>query len=225
MPRTRTLAIVIFSSIAFITSCTAPEEHLVNTFLTAVRDGQEEMIRGVSVVNLPDADVQSWEIVEVGPETTEPYRLAELRAAFFEATQAWEAKVEQNDKFLNDDQDSARRYRERINADPDYKFTSGAMAEYQEEWEGKLEEARKLAGIVREADEVLKKERDSIYMSANMAVRDGFEGDIAVKTVKVNVNGDSGSKTYDMTVRKYNIVDAETGIKPMSRWIVTEIDG
>jgi len=216
---------VIVSSIAFITSCTGPEEHLVNTFLTAVRDGQEDMIRGVSVVDLPDADVQTWEIVEVGPETTEPYHLAELRTAFFQATEAWELGVGANDQFLNDNHDKTNRYRARINEDPDYKFTSGEMAAYQEEWEKRLENARELAGRLREADEALKKERDQTYMSANMAVRDGFEGDIAVKTVKVNVNGDSGSKTYDMTVRKYNIVDAETGIKPMSRWIVTEIDG
>ena len=135
MPRTRTLAIAIFSFIAFITSCTAPEEQLVDAFLTAVRDGHEEMIPGVSVVNLPDADVQSWEIVEVSPETTEPYRLAELRAAFFDATKTWEDNIEENDKFLNDNEENTLRYRDRINADPDYKFTSGAMAEYQEEWE------------------------------------------------------------------------------------------
>lgn len=225
MPRTRTLAIVIFSFIAFITSCTAPEEQLVDAFLTAVRDGHEEMIRGVSVVNLPDADVQSWEIVEVSPETTEPYRLAELRAAFFDATKTWEDNIEENDKFLNDNEENTLRYRDRINADPDYKFTSGAMAEYQEEWERRVEEVRELASIVREADEVFKRERDSTYMSANMVARDTFEGDIEVMTVTVNVNGDSGSRTYDLTLRKYNVVDSETGIKPISRWIVAEIDG
>ena len=225
MPRTRTLAIVIFSFIAFITSCTAPEEQLVDAFLTAVRDGHEEMIPGVSVVNLPDADVQSWEIVEVSPETTEPYRLAELRAAFFDATKTWEDNIEENDKFLNDNEENTLRYRDRINADPDYKFTSGAMAEYQEEWERRVEEVRELASIVREADEVLKRERDSTYMSANMVARDTFEGDIEVMTVTVNVNGDSGSRTYDLTLRKYNVVDSETGIKPISRWIVAEIDG
>ena len=225
MPRTRTLAIAIFSFIAFITSCTAPEEQLVDAFLTAVRDGHEEMIRGVSVVNLPDADVQSWEIVEVSPETTEPYRLAELRAAFFDATKTWEDNIEENDKFLNDNEENTLRYRDRINADPDYKFTSGAMAEYQEEWERRVEEVRELASIVREADEVAKRERDSTYMSANMVARDTFEGDIEVMTVTVNVNGDSGSRTYDLTLRKYNVVDSETGIKPISRWIVAEIDG
>ena len=102
---------------------------MVDAFLTAVRDGHEEMIRGVSVVNLPDADVQSWEIVEVSPETTEPYRLAELRAAFFDATKTWEDNIEENDKFLNDNEENTLRYRDRINADPDYKFTSGAMAD------------------------------------------------------------------------------------------------
>ena len=62
-------------------------------------------------------------------------------------------------------------------------------------------------------------------MSANMVARDTFEGDIEVMTVTVNVNGDSGSRTYDLTLRKYNVVDSETGIKPISRWIVAEIDG
>ena len=62
-------------------------------------------------------------------------------------------------------------------------------------------------------------------MSANMAVRESFEGDVAVKTVKVNVNGDSGSRAYSLTLRKYNISDSETGITPMSRWIVSEVEG
>ena len=225
MPRMRTLAIVIFSFVAFITSCTAPEEQLVDTFLTAVRDGQEEMIQGLSMVNLPDADVQSWEIVEVSPETTEPYHLAELSAAFFEATKTWEDNIAENDKFLNDNEENTLRYRDRIKADPDYKFTSGAMAEYQEEWERRVEEVRELASVVRATDEALKRERDNTYMSANMVARETFEGDIEIKTVRVNVNGDSGSRTYDLTLRKYNVVDSETGIKPISRWIVTEIDG
>jgi hypothetical protein len=47
---------------------------------------------------------------------------------------------------------------------------------------------------------------------------------VAVKTVRVNVNGGSGSKTYALTLRKYNVVDSETGITPMSRWIVTDIE-
>jgi hypothetical protein len=222
IPTNRAAAIVAF--LAFAASCSAPEEQLVNTFLTAVRDGQEDMIRGVSLVDLPDTDIQSWAVIEVGPEATEPYRFAELRKAFFDATRAWESKVDDNDKFVNDNVENTLRYRERIKANPDYEFT-GAMAEYQKEWEARDAEAKELEENVREADATLKKERDSIYMSANMAVRDGFEGNVAIKTVRVNVDGESGSKTYALTLRKYNVVDSETGITPMSRWIVTEIEG
>ncbi|MGH9463581.1 MAG: hypothetical protein ACRD1X_20445 [Vicinamibacteria bacterium] len=225
IPTTRASAIVVFSIIAFLAACSTPEEQLVNTFLTAVRDGQEDMIRGVSLVDLPETGIQSWEIIEVGLEATEPYRLAELRKAFFDATQAWESKVDDNDKFVNDNREETLRYRKEIGTDPGYKFPSGAMAEYQEEWETREAAAKELEEKVREADEALKKERDSVYMSANMAVRDGFEGDVTVKTVRVNVNGGSGSKTYALTLRKYNVVDSETGITPMSRWIVTDIEG
>jgi len=62
MPR---LAIVGFLSLPFITSCAAPEQHLIDVFLAAVRDGQKEVIAGVSMVNLPDADVQSWDASHV----------------------------------------------------------------------------------------------------------------------------------------------------------------
>ena len=217
-------AAAICAVLALTISCAAPEENLVNTFLAAVRDGQEDMIRGVSLVDLPDTDVQSWEIVEVGPEETEPYHLADLNKAFFEATQAWEAKVEDNDKFLNVDVDKSMSYRNKMKTDPEYKFT-GSMAEYQKEWETREAEAKELEERVRKADEALKKEKDRIYMSANMAARDSFEGDVAVKNVRVNVTGGAGSKTYDLILRKYNLVDSETGITPMSRWIVTEIEG
>jgi len=218
-------AIPISLSLAFIVSCTAPEEQIVDRFLTAVRDGQEDIAQGVSLVSLTDADFETWEIVEVGPEATEAFRFVELRDAYREADQAWESKVADNDKFMNDNRDNALRYEKEVKSDPDYEFTAGEMAEYQKEWEARMAELRELEQNLKEADEALKKERDSIYMSANMAVRDTFEGDVAVKNVRVNVDGSSGSKTYDLTLRKYNLVDSETGITPMSRWIVTEIEG
>lgn len=217
-------AAAILALLALAVSCTGPEKEIVDTFLTAVRDGQEKVVRAVSLVDLPDADVQSWEIVEVGPESTEPYRYEELRQAYFDANEAWESKNDDNDQFLNADVDKSLRYREKMKTDPDYQFT-GAMAEYQKEWEARDAEAKELGQKVVKADEALKKEKDAIYMSANMAVKDSFEGDVSVKNVRVNVNGDSGSKTYTLTLRKYNVVDSETGITPMSRWIVTEVEG
>jgi len=222
MPR---LAIMGFLSLPFITSCAAPEEHVIDAFLAAVRDGREEVIAGVSMVNLPDADVQSWEIVEVGPESTEPYRLGELNTAFFEAVKAYETKAEEDDRFLNDNQDNALRYQAEIRKNPDHKFTSGSMAEFQKVWEGKLEELKDLEGKLQAAEETLKRERELIFMSASIPLKDTFEGEVAVKKVKVSVNGGSGSKTYALTLRKYNIVDSETGVKPMAKWIINEIEG
>ena len=222
MPR---LAIVGFLSLPFITSCAAPEQHLIDVFLAAVRDGQKEVIAGVSMVNLPDADVQSWEIVEVGPESTEPYRLGELNTAFFDAVKAYDAKAEENDRFLNDNQKNALRYQAEIKKNPEYKFTNGAMAEFQKVWEGKLEELKDLEGKLLAAEETLKRERERIFMSASIPLKDTFEGDVAVKKVRVSVNGGSGSKTYAFTLRKYNIVDSETGVTPMAKWIISEIEG
>jgi hypothetical protein len=222
----RTLTFVGLLSLLIVAAvgCAAPEERIVDYFLGAVRDGNVDVVAGVSLVNFPDADIESWEVVEIGPESTEPYQLPEVRAALYDAKQAYEAKTEENDGFLRSNEKNALRYQQKMKEDPDYKFTRGAMADFQEVWQEMVEEQKELQNKIKEAEKALERERNSIRMSASIPLKESFQGDVAIKRVKVNVAGGSGTKTYSLTLRKYNIVDSDTGLSPISKWIVTNIE-
>ncbi len=223
--RTLTLLGLLSVLLAAGAGCAAPEERIVDYYLAAVRDGQNEIVAGVSLVSFPEEDIQSWEIVEIGPESTEPYRLVEIRDEHFEAKEAYDARTVENDEFLRANEKNAIRYQQKLKADPDYKYASGVMAEFQEVWEQKLETQKSLQNKVKEAEEALERERNSIRMSASIPLKNSFKGNVAVKRAKVNVNGGSGAKTYTLVLRKYNIVDSDTGLSPIAKWIITEIEG
>ncbi len=222
--RTLTLLGLLSVLLAIGIGCATPEERIVDFYLTAIRDGQDEMVAGVSLVSFPEGDIQSWEIVEIGPESTEPYQLIEIRDAHFDAKAAYDAKTVENDEFLRANERNALRYQQKMKDEPDYKYTSGVLAEFQEVWEEKIETQKELQNKVKEAEEALERERNSIRMSASIPLKNSFRGDVAVKKAKVNVNGASGAKTYTLVLRKYNIVDSDTGLSPTAKWILTDIE-
>ena len=204
--------------------CSAPEERTVDYYLTAVRDGQDEITATVSMVSFPEKNIQSWEIVEIGPSSSEPYRLVEIRGVHFDAREAYDAKKVENDEFLQANERNALRYQKKMRDDPDHKFASGVMAEFQEVWEEKLGTQKELEDQVEEAHAELERERDRIRMSTSIPLKGSFEGDVAIKRAKVKVNGESGAKTYTIVLSKYNIVDSDNGLSPISKWIVTEVE-
>ena len=222
--RTLTLLGLLSVLLAIGIGCATPEERIVDFYLTAVRDGQDEMVAAVSLVSFPEANIQSWEIVEIGPESTEPYQLIEIRDAHFDAKEAYDAETVENDEFLQANERNALRYQQKMKDDPDYKYTSGVLAEFQEVWEEKVETQKELQNKVKETEEALERERNSIRMSASIPLKNSFRGDVAVKKAKVNVNGASGAKTYTLVLHKYNIVDSDTGLSPTAKWIVTDIE-
>ena len=61
----------------FLFSCTPPEEQVLNTFFTALQNGDADALARVSLAPF-EGDVESWEIVAVGPEARKPFALPEL---------------------------------------------------------------------------------------------------------------------------------------------------
>ncbi len=64
--RTLTLLGLLSVLLAAGAGCATPEERIVDYYLAAVRDGQDGIVAGVSLVSFPEEDIQSWEIVEIG---------------------------------------------------------------------------------------------------------------------------------------------------------------
>ncbi len=222
--RTLTLLGLLSVLLAAGIGCSAPEERIVDYYLTAVRDGQDKMVAAVSLVSFPEENIQTWEIVEIGPELTEPYRLSEIRDAHFDAAEAYNAKTVENDAFLQANERNALRYQQKMKDEPHYKFASGVMAEFQEVWDEKLGTQKELQDQVEEAHAALERERSSIRMSASIPLKNSFKGDVAIKRAKVQVNSESGTKSYTLVLRKYNIVDSDTGLSPVAKWIITEVE-
>lgn len=220
----RTFGAILVFPLAFgLASCAPPEKVVVDTFLGAARDGQKALLEAVSLVEFPGKGVTAWEVLEVGEESIETYRLAELRQAVADAKKAEEAKIMEGDDFLRSNETIAIRYQEKMREDPEYRYPGGEMAEFQEAWDKEVEGREEFAKKVTEAQEVIKLERKAIQMSTKIALKTTLEGDVSVKKVKVQVEGSGGSKTYDLTLRRYNLTDSETGITPTTSWIVVGV--
>lgn len=214
----------LFSVLVFTSSCAPPEQVLVDSFLAAVRDGQEEMSAAMSLVSFPEEeDFDSWEIVEIGPESTVAYKLADLRDAAVQAKEAHEAKIEQDDDFLRSNEEIAIRYQQKMREDPEYRYPSGRMAEFQAAWEARLEEQKDLHRQAEEASDAVETERNAIRMSAKMGLKNSFDGDVSEKNVTVRLMGGGEPKTYTLTLRRYNLTDTESGLSTTPSWIVTDI--
>ncbi|MFQ5788964.1 MAG: hypothetical protein ACE5JI_00645 [Acidobacteriota bacterium] len=219
MLRLRHLA--VSSVVVCLVACEGPEQSLLNRFFTAVQQGNEDAVAAMSLASFP-GEVQSWEVVEVGAESSEAFRLAELRREAADAKGDLDFQLEKNALFLQDNQSTYDRYKARHDKDPDYEF-KGKLAEFQEEWEKRLKQQRALERKAEETNEAAKKERQAARMSINQGVTDSLSGDVVTKEVTVKVNDGSADKIYVFTLRRYKLVDRERNITPMTRWIIADI--
>lgn len=211
-----------FLGLLALISCSPPEQQVITRYLTAVQSGDENLAGAMSLATFP-AEVASWEVLEAGPETKELFNFVEMRDRVLETQKAFDEAVKRNDAFLQENQELAIEYRSKTDEDPDYEFTSGKMAEFQQEWERRLEEQNALQEAARTADEEFQQLKKMARMSCRVGVTEHHEGDVSVKKVNVRVDEGSGPETYTFTLRKFNLVDTENNITPMSNWIITEI--
>ncbi|TDI43034.1 MAG: hypothetical protein E2P02_12065 [Acidobacteria bacterium] len=203
-------------------SCSGGEQEVVNSFLAAIQSGNEAAAKAVSVVEYLEK-VESWEIVEVGAESTEPFALAELDDKRATLSRERRLVTEQNDYFLQDHKDAFEEYEAKTKDEPDYEF-SGEMAEFQKEWEerrSKQEEGDRVAiGLGNEISRL----RSAAGLSVNVSVNAKFVGEVFGKKLTLRVNDGSTEKTHTFTLRKFNIVDTTRNLSPIGRWVITDIN-
>jgi hypothetical protein len=215
-------ATALGSTLTLILSCSGGEQQLVTTFLTAVQGGDEAMLAGLSLVEFPGS-VTSWEILEVGPESNEPFALAEVREEFVALEKEIGSDAETHAAFLADNAGRAEEYQRRLQGDPDYQFT-GEMTDFQTELEGRIEKRKELDAELEEIRRRILRLRDAAGLSLNTAVNDNFEGEVRGKVVRLKVLDGSEEKVYTFTLRRFELSDPERNLTPMSRWIIAEIE-
>jgi hypothetical protein len=209
------------SALALIISCSPPEEQLVKTFLLAAQGGDEAMVSGVSLVKFPGS-VASWEILEIGPESKEPFPLAEIRKELADVESQIKINNERHANFLSDNAKMVTEYRRRIEKDPNYQFT-GEMADFKTELDARTAKQKELQAKFEEVRGRMTRLRDAAQLSVNTVVNENFEGEVKGKTVRLKVNDGSQEKVYSLSLRRFELKDTERNLTPMPRWIITDI--
>jgi hypothetical protein len=203
---------------ACLFSCGGPEQRTIDTFFEAIEIGDEQARAAVSTVDFP-GEVGPWEITEVVSESTEPFALPGLRQKAREANTEVDFHAQKMGNFQSDHKPLFQQYQARIKEDPDYEF-EGELAEFKEEYDKLLEEEKRLKQDMADVNRQMETERVSAAISLmGSSVSDQFDGDVSVMEVLVRVN----DRPYKFILREYNLINQTNQSRPLSRWVITDI--
>jgi len=211
----------LFSIAAIVVSCSSePERGVLGTFVTAVQSGNADAMGHVSLVEFPGEGIAAWEIVEIGPETTEPFPLADLQEELIETEEELEETIEENDAFVRDNEELYLEYKPKKDEDPDAEFT-GELKEFDEEFSARMEEQKALAERIEEIKDSIDAVKAAAALSTSTpGLGSSYDGDVLQKNVHVRFDG----KDYTVTMKQYALVNTSNNLEPMTRWIITDIN-
>ncbi len=216
----RTFKILALSFIAALgLSCSGqPGEQALTTFGNAVQAGDEDAAAQVSLAEFP-GKVATWEIVEIGPESSEPFPLIKLIEERTAMAKELEAMVEKTNVFLQDNEELFYEYKPRKDKDPETNFT-GKLKEFDEEFSALMKAQTDQDRKIRDAGEAIDALKKAAAFSTNTpGLGTKFEGDVLEKKAKVKFD----NKDYTVTLKQYALINTEHNIRPMARWIITDI--
>ena len=215
---------VCFGLVILVSACGGAEQEVLRKFFQATIDEDTSTVAAVSLVSLPGVAVQSWDVVEVGPTTSAPFKLGELRG------RAETAKLERDAQFAIFSDFRLANYsdllliEERLEQNPSYPF-KGKLADLHAEYQFYRKERAGLELDLREIKTAMvdekKPARKSVMSSDDIEL---FDGEVFTREVLVDVETVSGSKTaYVFTLRKYELTNLQNDFTPPSRWIIVSI--
>lgn len=215
---------VCFGLVLLVSACGGAEQEVLRKFFQATIDEDTNTVAAVSLVSLPGGAVQSWEVVEVGPTTSAPFKLGELRS------RAETAKLERDAQFSIFSDFRLANYsdllliEERLEQNPGYPF-KGKLADLHAEYQFYRKERAGLELDLREIKTAIVEEkklaRKSVMSSDDIEL---FDGEVLTREVLVDVETVSGPRTaYLFTLRKYKLMNLQSNVTPPSRWILVSI--
>ena len=197
------------------------EERALDVFFSAVQKSDQVAIDRVSLVPF-DGSLETWEIVERGPETEGPFVLADLAAQLESKRDEGRAKRQQNQTFIGDNRDTYTAYLAAYAEDPSAPFR-GELAVFHEQWQ---EKQAQLAQLEVDADQLtfdVEALKNAATLSLRTPVDVSFEGQIKVKPLQVRINDGSEDKTYTVVLHRYELVDTGQNRTPTPQWIIAAV--
>ncbi|MGH9322711.1 MAG: hypothetical protein ACRD21_16375 [Vicinamibacteria bacterium] len=213
----------LFAISFLLSACGAgdPEAQVLGAFFRAVQNGDRAGVERVSLAEFDD-ELESWEIVERGPESEAPFQLADLESQLKSKRDEVSAQKRGNASFISDNRDTYDSYTSTYAEDPSAPF-QGALAAFHEQLQ---ERQGRVAQLQADADQLavdVEALQKAATISLSTPVDTTFEGQIKVKPLQVRINDGSGDKTYTIVLQRYELVDTGQNRTPTPRWIIAEI--
>ena len=218
MPTVQTLALSLIVAFSLACSSGPPEESVLTSFVNAVQAGDDAAAAQVSVVQFP-GDVSTWEIVEVSPESSAPFQLANLLKERLAMVKKLESMVAKNDLYIQDNEELFYEHKASKDKDSETEFT-GDLKEFDEEFTARMKEQNGLDQEIREAGKVIDAVKKAAALSTGTpGLGSSYDGDVLAREAKVKFD----DKNYTVTFKQYALINTEHNIRPISRWIITDI--
>lgn len=214
------IALVLFASFLLM-SCSSQEEQLVNSFFAAVQAKDVDAAARVSRAAFKGA-VDSWKIVEVGPESESAFTLPGLHQKILDKQSEVRLQTESNAYYRDDNRSLYDEYQAKRKANPEQSFT-GALGEFAAEWEERLAKQKALeeeaAELGRQASEL----KEIAGLSLNTSVNENYDGMVKEKELRLEAIDGGSTKNYTFVLERYELVDTERNLTPIARWIIVDI--
>jgi len=215
MLRRGTLLVAVGVCLA-ASACGRPEKVVIAKYFEAVNQQDSQTLSSFATVDLSLKHVDDWSLTRVAEESDAPAPLAELLQKQKEADSA----VSVNRRAIMDfnlrntgDVDQVKDLRKNSKPIPP-RLDGVARA-----WEAFGQKDRELKRAAADAKSKVEAERQMMGMSMGK-VDDDVTGTMHTSVIELELTVGGQKKPYLMTLRRYK-VQAPSGYKPMSRWVVS----
>ncbi len=209
---------------AALSACSqAPEEALLEEFFRGVERGDRVPASGIELEELPVGEIDSWEIVGMGPQTEGPYRIPELRDEVAAGEKARDEQFQVLYAFRQANQEALSRIAD-LRADDPERMPSGRLGEVAAEWDAYGAERRRLVRSISELQMALEDERRRTGRSLMRDAQvDYLTGRVLERELTVRITGPDGPRDFRFQLMRYELAnqfDAEV----LSRWIIAGLE-
>lgn len=216
MRQFKILSVLLFSALGL--SCTPPEKNTLTQFVNAVQSGNETAASQVSLVDSP-SEFTTWEIGEIGPESSEPFPLMTLLEEHAAMEEELKAMIKKNDAYIQENEALYVKYKPLKDKDPETEFT-GELQAFDEEFSARMDVQKELIRKISRSDREIDLLKKAAALSTSTpGISSGYEGDVKAKQARLKLD----DTDYTVTLKQYALIHTEHQIEPMARWIITDI--
>ena len=201
----------------------SPEQATVEQFFLAARTNDTATVAAISAVGSPGS-VESWQVLEVTSQSTEPFVLPGLLVRFEATEKERDATLEEGRAYRDDHEEALVKIIPKLQEDSEFEF-GGQLGEIQEDWMNLVEERKVKERAFQELKRAVNEETRLVTRSVIRQVTiENYDGDVAVTEMLIMLKfTDDGEKPYSVTLRKYDLSASQSDPTERSRWIIVDL--